>query len=75
MVKMNSDSEQQQYPVGPAKLFKTVVTVDSIYGARHGKYVSEIHLAASAVKYSITQSKKAINIEQVQEAIIDFKSG
>lgn len=63
MVKMNSDSEQQQYPVGPAKLFKTVVTVDSIYGARHGKYVSEIHLAASAVKYSITRSKKAINID------------
>ena len=50
-------------PLSPVKLFKTVVAVDSIYGARHGKYVSEIHLAASAVKYSITRSKKAINID------------
>lgn len=49
--------------LSPEKLFKTVVAVDSIYGARHGKYVSEIQLAASAVKYSITRSKKAINID------------
>jgi hypothetical protein len=50
-------------PLSTEKLFKIVVAVDSIYGARHGKYVSEIHLAASAVKYSITRSKKAINID------------
>ena len=45
------------------KLFKTAVAVDSIYGARHGKYVSEVHLAASAIKYSIARSKKIINID------------
>ncbi|RHZ88728.1 hypothetical protein Glove_21g185 [Diversispora epigaea] len=39
--------------LGQEKLFKTMVAVDSIYGARHGKYVSEIQLALSAIKYSI----------------------
>src|SRR6266540_2077790 len=34
-----------------------------IYGARHGKYVSEIHLAASTIKYSIIRSKKIISID------------
>ncbi len=34
-----------------------------IYEARHGKYVSEIHLAASAIKYSIIRSKKIISID------------
>ena len=34
-----------------------------IYGARHGKYVSEIHLAASAIKYSIIRLKKIISID------------
>src|SRR5688572_12754716 len=34
------------------KVFKTAVAVDVIYGARYGKYVSEIQLAASAIKYS-----------------------
>ncbi|RIB19714.1 hypothetical protein C2G38_2181071 [Gigaspora rosea] len=36
----------------PRKAFQTAVAVDSIYGARHGKYISEIHLAASAIKYT-----------------------
>src|SRR6185369_752241 len=31
--------------------------------SRHGKYVSEINLAASAVKYSLARSKKVINID------------
>ncbi|GBC22372.2 hypothetical protein GLOIN_2v1770734 [Rhizophagus irregularis DAOM 181602=DAOM 197198] len=45
------------------KLFKRVVAVDAIYGSRHGKYVSEINLAASAIKYSLARSKKVINID------------
>jgi hypothetical protein len=39
--------------LGQEKLFKTAIAVDSIYSARHGKYVSEIQLALSAIKYSI----------------------
>ncbi|RHZ57715.1 hypothetical protein Glove_384g34 [Diversispora epigaea] len=49
--------------LGQEKLFKTMVAVDSIYGARHGKYVSEIQLALSAIKYSIARSKMIINID------------
>jgi len=49
--------------ISQEKLFKRAVAVDSIYGSRHGKYVSEINLAASAVKYSIEHSKKVINID------------
>ena len=45
------------------KLFKKVVAVDAIYGSRHGKYVSEINLTASAIKYSLARSKKVINID------------
>ena len=45
------------------KIFKTAVAVDAIYGARHGKYVSEIQLAASAIKYSIARSKIIITID------------
>ncbi|KAF0467586.1 hypothetical protein F8M41_025984 [Gigaspora margarita] len=45
------------------KLFKIVFAVDSIYGARHGKYVSEIQLAASAIKYSIARSMMVIDID------------
>jgi len=45
------------------KLFKVAVAVDSICAARHGKYVSEINLAVSAIKYSIARSKKIINID------------
>lgn len=45
------------------KLFKIATAVDAIYGARHGKYVSEIHLAASAIKYSVARSKMIINID------------
>ena len=47
--------------ISQEKLFKRAVAVDSIYGSRHGKYVSEINLAASAIKYSIARSKKVIN--------------
>ncbi|RHZ86518.1 hypothetical protein Glove_50g130 [Diversispora epigaea] len=45
------------------KLFKTAIAINIIYEARHGKYVSEIHLAASAIKYSIARSKIIINID------------
>jgi thiol-disulfide isomerase/thioredoxin len=45
------------------KIFKTAVAVDAIYGARHEKYVSEIQLAASAIKYSIARSKMIITID------------
>ena len=44
---------QSSDTLGQEKLFKTAVTVDLIYGAQHGKYVSEIQLALSAIKYSI----------------------
>ena len=53
------------------KLFKIVIAVDAIYGTRHEKYVSEIHLAASAVKYFIAQLKKIISINN---HIISFGS-
>ncbi|RIB25522.1 hypothetical protein C2G38_2165677 [Gigaspora rosea] len=45
------------------KLFKQAMAVDLIYGSRHGKYVSEINLIASAIKYSIARSKTIINID------------
>lgn len=45
------------------KLFKRAIAVDAIYASRHGKYVSEINLAASAIKYSLARSKTVINID------------
>ena len=45
------------------KLFKRAVAVDAIYGSRHGKYVSEIALATSAVKYSLARSRTIIDID------------
>ncbi|CAG8503057.1 10606_t:CDS:2 [Scutellospora calospora] len=45
------------------KFFKAVVIVNSIYRAQHRKYVSEIHLAASAIKYIVARSKIVINID------------
>ncbi|RIB22254.1 hypothetical protein C2G38_2174374 [Gigaspora rosea] len=45
------------------KLFKQAMAVDLIYGSRHGKYVSEINLVASAIKYSIARSKTIINVD------------
>ena len=45
------------------KLFKCVVTVDTIYEIRHLKYVSAINLVASAIKYSIARSKSIIDID------------
>ncbi|KAF0484108.1 hypothetical protein F8M41_023091 [Gigaspora margarita] len=45
------------------KLFKAAVAVDSIYRARHGKYVSEIYLATLAIKYTVERSKLVINID------------
>jgi len=38
------------------KLYKSAMAVDLIYGFRHGKYVSEMNLTASAIKYSIARS-------------------
>ncbi|RHZ80675.1 hypothetical protein Glove_132g173 [Diversispora epigaea] len=45
------------------KIFKRAVAVDAIYGSRHRKYVSEINLLASAIKYSLARSKTIINID------------
>jgi len=45
------------------KLFKCAMVVNGIYGARHAKYVSEINLVASAIKYSLARSKTVINID------------
>ena len=53
----SNDSDLQE------KIFKRVVAVDAIYGSRHGKYVSEINLAASAIKYSLACSKTIIDID------------
>ncbi|KAF0562000.1 hypothetical protein F8M41_014591 [Gigaspora margarita] len=47
----------------PGKVFKIAVEIDSIYGAQHGKYVSEIQLAISAIKYSIFPNAKDIDEE------------
>ncbi|RHZ53903.1 hypothetical protein Glove_433g27 [Diversispora epigaea] len=45
------------------KIFKRAVAVDAIYGSRHRKYISEINLLASAIKYSLARSKTIINID------------
>ncbi|RIB26512.1 hypothetical protein C2G38_2163148 [Gigaspora rosea] len=44
------------------KLYKRAIAINLIYGSRHEKYVSEISLVASAIKYSIARSKTIINI-------------
>ncbi len=54
---INTDSESSK------KLYKRAMAVDLIYGSRHGKYVSEMNLMASAIKYSIAWSKTIINID------------
>ena len=59
LIQNNQDSNA----LSQEKPFKTVIVVDTIYRARHGKYVSEIHLAVLAIKYSITRSKKIISID------------
>lgn len=56
-------NNQSTNPISQEKLFKTAATVDLIYGARYGKYVSEVHLAISAIKYSIARSKMIIDID------------
>jgi hypothetical protein len=45
------------------KLFKCAIVIDSIYSARNLKYVSDINLISSAIKYSIAKSKKIIDID------------
>jgi len=52
---LNTDSPNNE------KLYKRAMAVDLIYGSRHGRYVSEMNLAASAIKYSITRSKMMNN--------------
>ena len=59
MVQNNQDTDN----LSQEKVFKTAVAVDAIYGAWHKKYVSEVHLAASAIKYSIARSKTIIGID------------
>ena len=53
------------------KLFKTAVAVDLIYGARHGKYVSEVHLSDT----QLHNRSILIIILRVREATIDFRPG
>ena len=55
----NSDSNY----ILEEKLFKRAVAVDAIYRSQHGKYVSEVALAALAVKYSLACSKTIIDID------------
>jgi len=45
------------------KLFKLAMAVDTIYGARHNKYVSAVNLAASAIKYSIAKSRIIVDLD------------
>jgi len=52
----NDDSNQK-------KALKRAIAVDAIYGSRYNKYVSEISLLASSIKYSLAHSKKVINID------------
>ncbi|RIB12659.1 hypothetical protein C2G38_2200070 [Gigaspora rosea] len=49
--------------LSPEKLFKAAVAVNTIYGAWHEKYISEIHLANAAIKYTVVRSKLVINID------------
>ncbi|RIB30042.1 hypothetical protein C2G38_2027186 [Gigaspora rosea] len=49
--------------LGQEKLFKAATAVDLICGARHGKYVSEVQLALSAIKYLIARSRMIVNID------------
>ena len=53
----NTDSPNNE------KLYKGAMAVDLIYGSRHGKYVPEMNLVASAIKYSIARSKTIINVD------------
>jgi len=39
------------------------MAVDTIYGARHNKYVSAVNLAASAIKYSIAKSRIIVDLD------------
>jgi len=52
----NDDSNQK-------KALKRAIAVDAIYGSQYNKYVSEISLLASSIKYSLAHSKKVINID------------
>lgn len=63
LVKFIEALTHNNYDSSQEKLFKRAVAIDAIYGARHGRYVSEISLAASAIKYSLARSKKIINID------------
>lgn len=45
------------------KLFRCAAAVDAIYRARYKRYVSEVNLAASAIKYSLAKSKTIIDID------------
>ncbi|KAF0554870.1 hypothetical protein F8M41_018497 [Gigaspora margarita] len=56
-----TDNDDEQ--INQNKIFKRTVAVDTIYKSRHSKYVSEINLAASAIKYSIARSKLIIDID------------
>ncbi|CAG8658335.1 2396_t:CDS:1, partial [Diversispora eburnea] len=46
----------QNTTLSKEKIFKTAVAIDVIYETRYGKYVSEIQLMTSAIKYSIARS-------------------
>ncbi|CAG8571109.1 5003_t:CDS:2, partial [Scutellospora calospora] len=53
----NNDSSNSE------KVYKRAMAIDLIYRSRHGRYMLEINLVASAIKYSIARSKIIINID------------
>ncbi|CAG8653257.1 4221_t:CDS:1, partial [Scutellospora calospora] len=53
------------------KFFKKIVAINAIYRSRHKKYVSEINLAISAIKYSLVYSKIVVDINN---HIVSFRS-
>ncbi|KAF0551460.1 hypothetical protein F8M41_023403 [Gigaspora margarita] len=57
---LTDNDDEQLYQ---KKVFKRIVAVDAIYKSQHSKYVSEINLAASAIKYTIARSKLIIDID------------
>ena len=58
---INNESEKGQ--LEGEKLFRCAAAVDAIYGARYKRYVSEVNLAGSAIKYSLAKSKTIIDID------------
>jgi len=58
---IGNETEKEQHE--GEKFFRCAVVVDAIYGARYKRYVSEVNLAASAIKYFLAKSKTIIDID------------